>query len=90
VQEWAGGDDGRPVLLLNRMRYREALGSLPPGSDFSGSPQEANASRGHRVAGRRQARRGTAPGAYRLGRRYHGARSNELGFANYEVVRVEP
>jgi hypothetical protein len=27
---------------------------------------------------------------YRLGKRYFGARSNELGFANYEVVRVEP
>jgi hypothetical protein len=43
VREWAAGDDGRPVLLLNLMRYREALGPLPPGTDFSGSPQEANA-----------------------------------------------
>jgi hypothetical protein len=26
---------------------------------------------------------------YRVGKRYYGARSNELGFANYEVERVE-
>jgi hypothetical protein len=43
VREWAASDDGRPVLLLNLMRYHEQLGELPPGIDFEGSPREANA-----------------------------------------------
>ncbi len=43
VREWAAGDDGRPVLLVNLMRYREKLGELPPDIDFNGTPAEANA-----------------------------------------------
>jgi len=42
VRKWAAGDDGRPVLLLNLMRFREGLGELPPGTDFAGSPLESN------------------------------------------------
>jgi hypothetical protein len=42
VREWAAGDDGQPVLLLNLMRFRETLAELPPGVDFEGSPLEAN------------------------------------------------
>ena len=50
VREWAAGDDGRPVLLLNLMRYRERLGALPSSIDFVGSPLEANAYYEGRVA----------------------------------------
>lgn len=42
VREWAARDDGRPVLLLNLMRFREDLGALPPGAASVGSPREAN------------------------------------------------
>jgi hypothetical protein len=50
VREWAASDDGRPVLLLNLMRYREGLGALPPSIDFEGSPREANDLYERRVA----------------------------------------
>lgn len=43
VRQWAAGDDGRPVLLVNLMRYREKLGELPPNIKFQGTPQQANA-----------------------------------------------
>ncbi len=43
VRQWAAGDDGRPVLLVNLMRYRDKLGELPPNIKFQGTPQEANA-----------------------------------------------
>ncbi len=43
VRDWAAADDGRPVLLVNLMRYRESLGELPPQIEFDGSPAEANA-----------------------------------------------
>jgi hypothetical protein len=42
LRAWAAGDDGRPVLLLNLMRYRDQLGELPPSLGFRGSPLEAN------------------------------------------------
>jgi catechol 2,3-dioxygenase-like lactoylglutathione lyase family enzyme len=42
VREWAAGDDGRPVLLVNLMRYRDTLGELPPGTAFEGTPAEIN------------------------------------------------
>ena len=50
VREWAASDDGRPVLLLNLMRFREAMGQLPSGVGFEGSPLEANAYYEGRVA----------------------------------------
>lgn len=43
VREWAASDDGKPVLLVNLMRYREQLGEFPPGIHFEGSPLESNA-----------------------------------------------
>jgi catechol 2,3-dioxygenase-like lactoylglutathione lyase family enzyme/uncharacterized protein (DUF1330 family) len=42
VREWAAADDGRPVLLVNMMRYRDTLGELPAGIEFEGTPEEAN------------------------------------------------
>lgn len=42
VRAWAAGDDGRPVLLVNLMRYRQTLGELPEEIEFKGTPQEAN------------------------------------------------
>lgn len=42
VREWAAEDDGRPVLLVNLMRFREQLGELPPAIEFDGTPREAN------------------------------------------------
>mgnify|MGYP000518616499 CR=1 FL=1 len=43
VRQWAAGDDGRPVMLVNLMRYRDQLEELPPHIDFEGTPTEANA-----------------------------------------------
>ncbi len=43
VRQWAVEDDGRPVLLVNLMRYRKELGPLPAGLGFKGTPAEANA-----------------------------------------------
>ncbi len=43
VRQWAAGDDGGPVLLVNLMRYRDKLGDLPANISFKGTPQEANA-----------------------------------------------
>jgi hypothetical protein len=43
VRAWAERDDGGPVLMLNLMRYYDALGSLPAPLRFDGTPIEANA-----------------------------------------------
>lgn len=43
MRQWAAGDDGKPVLMVNLMRYREQLGQLPAGGPSFGTPQEANA-----------------------------------------------
>ncbi len=43
VREWAASDNGKPVLMVNLMRYRDRLGALPPTLEFKGSPLEANA-----------------------------------------------
>lgn len=43
VRAWAASDDGHPVMMVNLLRNREALGELPPGLEFAGTPQEANA-----------------------------------------------
>jgi glyoxylase I family protein len=42
VRDWAAGDDGRPVLLVNLMRYRDELGELPAEMEFEGTPAEVN------------------------------------------------
>jgi hypothetical protein len=43
LRKWAEADDGRPVYMLNLMRYNEAVlhGSGMP--DFKGTPKESNA-----------------------------------------------
>ena len=38
MREWAATDDGRPVLLVNLMRYRDRLGELPAAIEFEGTP----------------------------------------------------
>jgi hypothetical protein len=43
VRTWATMDDGKPVVMLNMMRYHPTLGSLPPTLAFSGTPVQANA-----------------------------------------------
>jgi len=42
MRDWAAKDDGRPVLMVNLMRYRDQLGELPAGMSFDGTPGEAN------------------------------------------------
>jgi hypothetical protein len=42
MRAWAAGDDGKPVLMLNLMRFRQQLGALPAHIEFSGSPASAN------------------------------------------------
>ena len=42
VRDWAAGDDGRPVLMVNLMRFRKQLATLPEGVHFQGTPQESN------------------------------------------------
>ncbi len=42
IRQWAATDDGRPVLLLNLMRFHDRLHALPPDVDFDGTPAEAN------------------------------------------------
>ncbi len=43
VRAWAATDDGKPVLMVNMMRFRDKLGELPPDIKFKGTPHEANA-----------------------------------------------
>lgn len=43
VQAWAEADDGRPVYMLNLMRYYPQLRSAPELSGYQGTPAEANA-----------------------------------------------
>jgi hypothetical protein len=42
MRAWAEADDGRPVYMLNLMRYYDELRPLPGLEGFEGSPQEAN------------------------------------------------
>ena len=43
ARAWATADDGKPVLLLNLLRYHDKLQPLPASLEFKGTPQEANA-----------------------------------------------
>lgn len=43
LRAWGEADDGRPVFMLNLMRYREALRPLPGVRDASATPRAANA-----------------------------------------------
>lgn len=42
TRAWALADDGRPVHMLNLMRYFDTLAPLPQLKGFTGSPREAN------------------------------------------------
>ena len=42
MRAWAEADDGRPVYMLNLMRYHDELRRLPGLEGFEGSPKEAN------------------------------------------------
>jgi hypothetical protein len=43
LRAWAEADDGRPVLMLNLMRYYPELRPFPGAPDFQGTPEQANA-----------------------------------------------
>jgi len=43
MRAWAEADDGKPVYMLNLMRYYPKLRALPEVASFQGSPAEANA-----------------------------------------------
>jgi len=43
LRTWAEADDGRPVYMLNLMRYNEAVVRGAGMPDFKGTPREANA-----------------------------------------------
>ncbi len=43
LQKWAKADDGRPVYMLNLMRFHDEVQPPPGAPAFNGTPQEANA-----------------------------------------------
>jgi hypothetical protein len=43
LRKWAEADDGRPIYMLNLMRYNEAILRGPGTADFKGTPRESNA-----------------------------------------------
>jgi hypothetical protein len=43
LREWAEADDGRPVYMLNLMRYNDAILRGSGMRDFQGTPRESNA-----------------------------------------------
>ncbi len=43
LRQWAEADDGRPVYMLNLMRYNDAILRAPGTPDFKGTPKESNA-----------------------------------------------
>jgi hypothetical protein len=43
LRAWAYADDGRPVYMLNLMRYYRELRPLPGIEGFQGTPEQANA-----------------------------------------------
>ena len=43
MRAWAEADDGRPVYMLNLMRYYKQLKPLPQVAGFTGTPAQANA-----------------------------------------------
>lgn len=42
LRKWAEADDGKPVYMVNVMRYYDKLNRLPGTPDFQGTPQESN------------------------------------------------
>jgi hypothetical protein len=43
LRAWAESDDGRPVYMLNLMRFYPHLRRFPGSPDFQGTPEQANA-----------------------------------------------
>ena len=43
LRAWAEADDGRPVYMLNLMRYHPELRPVPGIEGFAGTPEQANA-----------------------------------------------
>ncbi|MGN6167711.1 MAG: hypothetical protein ACTHQQ_06020 [Solirubrobacteraceae bacterium] len=43
VRSWAEADDGKPILMLNLLRYFPELRRFPGAANFDGTPEEANA-----------------------------------------------
>ncbi len=43
LRAWGEADDGKPVYMLNLMRYLPQLRPLPEVAGFTGTPQQANA-----------------------------------------------
>jgi uncharacterized protein (DUF1330 family) len=43
IRCWAEADDGKPVYMLNLMRYFNELHTFPGAPEFQGTPEEANA-----------------------------------------------
>jgi len=43
LRAWAEADDGRPVYMLNLMRYYPELRAMPGIARFEGTPEQANA-----------------------------------------------
>ena len=43
VRDWAEADDGKPVYMLNLLRYFPELHRFPGAPEFEGTPREANA-----------------------------------------------
>lgn len=43
VRSWAEADDGKPILMLNLLRYFPQLRRFPGAPEFDGTPEEANA-----------------------------------------------
>jgi hypothetical protein len=43
IRAWAEADDGKPVYMLNLMRYHEKVRTFPGSAPFTGTPREANA-----------------------------------------------
>jgi uncharacterized protein (DUF1330 family) len=42
LRTWAEANDGKPVYMLNLMRYYDELRPFPGAPDFQGSPEESN------------------------------------------------
>jgi hypothetical protein len=42
LRAWAEGDDGKPVYMLNLMRFYPQLRRFPDAPDFQGTPEQAN------------------------------------------------
>jgi hypothetical protein len=43
LRAWAKSDDGKPVYMLNLMRYYPQVRRFPGAPDFQGAPEQANA-----------------------------------------------